>query len=187
MTAVTEYVVLLDDGLNVSGTMEKSRVHTTATPLHLAFSCYIFNEQNQLLLTRRARVKIAWPGVWTNSVCGHPQPGEALPDAVIRRCYDELGLAIATPELVDDSFRYRATDASGIVENEYCPVFFTRAASRPQPNEQEVMDYAWLPVEKLLAAVKAQPAAYSPWMVEQLKRPLIQDALAKQTGYSAPL
>ncbi|MCT4704033.1 isopentenyl-diphosphate Delta-isomerase [Enterobacteriaceae bacterium H20N1] len=180
MTAVTEYVLLLDDKLNISGTMEKSRVHTAATPLHLAFSCYIFNAQNELLLTRRAIGKVAWPGVWTNSACGHPQPGEALPDAVIRRCYYELGLAIETPTLIDESFQYYATDASGIVENEYCPVFFTRTASRPQPNEDEVMDFSWIPVEQVLAGVNAVPAAYSPWMVEQLRRPLIQAALKQK-------
>ncbi len=180
MTAVTEYVLLLDDKLNISGTMEKSRVHTAHTPLHLAFSCYIFNAQNALLLTRRAIGKVAWPGVWTNSACGHPQPGEALSDAVIRRCYYELGLAIETPTLIDESFRYYATDASGIVENEYCPVFFTRTASQPQPNEEEVMDFSWIPVEQILADVDAAPAAYSPWMVAQLKRPLIRKALMQR-------
>lgn len=179
MTAVTEYVLLLDDKFNISGTMEKSRVHSTSTPLHLAFSCYIFNAKNELLLTRRAIGKVAWPGVWTNSVCGHPLPGEALPDAVIRRSYYELGLAIETPTLVDESFQYYATDASGIVENEYCPVFFTRTQSLPQPNEDEVMDHVWLPVEQMLAGVKAIPSAYSPWMVEQLERPLILDALSQ--------
>lgn len=179
MTAVNEYVLLLDENYNISGTMEKSRVHSSSTPLHLAFSCYIFNTRNELLLTRRAIGKVAWPGVWTNSVCGHPSPGEALPEAVIRRSYFELGLAIEMPVLVDPSFQYYATDASGIVENEYCPVFFTRTRSEPQPNEDEVMDFVWLPVEQLLAGVNAIPSAYSPWMVEQLKRPLIVDALGK--------
>ncbi|WP_435948051.1 isopentenyl-diphosphate Delta-isomerase [Dryocola sp. BD586] len=182
MTAVQEYVLLLDEHLNISGTMEKSLVHTKATPLHLAFSCYIFNARNELLLTRRAIGKVAWPGVWTNSACGHPLPDEALPDAVIRRCYYELGMNIETPTLVDESFRYCATDASGIVENEYCPVFFARAASGPLPNKTEVMDFSWLPVEQVLAGVNAIPAAYSPWMVAQLQRPLIKAALIKQTA-----
>lgn len=180
MTAAQEYVLLLDEYLNISGTMEKSLVHTNATPLHLAFSCYIFNAHNELLLTRRAIGKVAWPGVWTNSVCGHPQPGEALPDAVIRRCYYELGLAIETPALIDESFHYYATDASGIVENEYCPVFFTRTTSEPLPNENEVMDFSWISIEQILAGVSAVPAAYSPWMVEQLRRPLIRAALMSQ-------
>lgn len=179
MTAVTEYVLLLDDDLNVSGTMDKSLVHTAATPLHLAFSCYLFNEKNELLLTRRAIGKIAWPGVWTNSACGHPLPDEAMADAVSRRCGYELGLAIESPTLIDGSFQYYATDANGIVENEFCPVFFARAASQPHPNADEVMDYVWVPVEQVLAGVKAIPAAYSPWMVAQLQRPDILAALHK--------
>lgn len=172
-----EQVLLLDDNLRIIGTEAKSRVHTAHTPLHLAFSSYVFNRRNELLLTRRALDKKAWPGVWTNSACGHPMPDEAMSDAVSRRCQWELGLTIAPPQLIDNDFRYFAIDASGIVENEYCPVWFTRTDDQPQPRADEVMDYSWVPVDRLLAGVSAIPAAYSPWLVDQLARPAIRNAL----------
>lgn len=177
MNQPDEQVLLLDDNLRVIGTEDKSRVHTDHTPLHLAFSSYVFNQRNELLLTRRALNKKAWPGVWTNSACGHPMPDEAMSDAVRRRCQWELGLTISEPQLVDNDFRYFAVDASGIIENEYCPVWFTRTDSEPQPHPDEVMDYSWVPVDRLLAGVSAIPAAYSPWLVGQLARPAIRRAL----------
>ena len=89
--------------------------HTADTRLHLAFSSWLFNAKGQLLVTRRALSKKAWPGVWTNSVCGHPQLGESNEDAVIRRCRYELGVEITPPESIYPDFRYRATDPNGIL------------------------------------------------------------------------
>lgn len=178
MSNQPECVLLLDEHLHVCGTQDKSLVHTDSTPLHLAFSCYIFNDDGALLLTRRALGKKAWPGVWTNSVCGHPLPGESLENAAQRRCQQELGLAVASLRKVDPDFRYRATDASGIVENEFCPVFFAQSKAQPQPNPAEVMDYRWVSISDVLTGVRAVPAAFSPWMGLQLQRPAIVNALS---------
>ena len=82
----TEHVILLNAQGVPTGTLEKYAAHTADTLLHLAFSSWLFNAKGQLLVTRRALSKKAWPGVWTNSVCGHPQLGESNEDAVIRRC-----------------------------------------------------------------------------------------------------
>ncbi len=73
-----EHVILLDEQDQPAGMLEKYAAHTFDTPLHLAFSCWLFNQQGQLLVTRRSLGKKAWPGVWTNSVCGHPQQGETF-------------------------------------------------------------------------------------------------------------
>lgn len=86
----TEHVILLNAQGVPTGTLEKYAAHTADTLLHLAFSSWLFNAKGQLLVTRRALSKKAWPGVWTNSVCGHPQLGESSEDAVIRRCRYEL-------------------------------------------------------------------------------------------------
>ncbi|VFS46829.1 Isopentenyl-diphosphate Delta-isomerase [Budvicia aquatica] len=178
MTIREERVVLLDDNLEACGTMDKALVHTADTPLHLAFSCYIFNAKNELLVTRRALSKKAWPGIWTNSVCGHPMPDESIDDAVKRRCLYEMGLVINTVDLIDRQFSYRATDASGIVENEHCPVFLGYTTDMPKANAQEVMDYFWAPIDKIIAGVAAVPEVFSPWMVAQLARPVIRSAIA---------
>lgn len=180
MNQQTERVLLLDDNLRVCGTEDKALVHTRYTPLHLAFSCYIFNDDGKLLLTRRALGKQAWPGVWTNSVCGHPQEQETMEQAVQRRCRHELGLTVHGLRNVDPGFRYRATDASGIVENEFCPVFFASTTAQPQPNPDEVMDYCWESIDNVLAGVRAVPAAFSPWMGMQLQRPVIQNVLRQR-------
>ncbi|MBK4715798.1 MULTISPECIES: isopentenyl-diphosphate Delta-isomerase [Tenebrionibacter/Tenebrionicola group] len=176
----TERVLLLDEHLRICGTEDKARVHTTHTPLHLAFSCYIFNDENRLLLTRRALSKMAWPGVWTNSVCGHPLPDEPSPVALRRRCCQELGLNVENICEVDPDFRYRAVDAGGVVENEVCPVFFARALHSPQPNPAEVMDFCWSPVSSVLNVVRAVPAAFSPWMGQQLQREAVLAAMASR-------
>jgi isopentenyl-diphosphate Delta-isomerase len=85
-----EMVVLLDERLTACGHMPKSLVHSERTPLHLAFSCYVFDDRGRVLVTRRALSKQAWPGVWTNSFCGHPAPGEEFDESVARRGQQEL-------------------------------------------------------------------------------------------------
>ena len=164
----SELVVLLDNDRNPVGTADKVAVHTTDTPLHLAFSCHLFNAAGEVLITRRALTKRTWPGVWTNSFCGHPAPGEPMEDAVHRRASAELGLAIEGLELALPDFRYRAVDASGIVENEVCPVYRATTTDAVQPNPDEVVEFQWVSPDALRTAVAATPFAFSPWIVLQL-------------------
>jgi isopentenyl-diphosphate delta-isomerase len=120
-----------------------------------------------VLVTRRALHKRTWPGVWTNSFCGHPAPGEAIMDAVHRRGAFELGLRLADLELALPDFRYRAVDASGVVENEVCPVYVARADGPVAANPDEVVDSRWVEPARLAAAIRATPWAFSPWLVLQ--------------------
>jgi len=162
-----QVVLLSEDGQPI-GTRDKALVHTSDTPLHLAFSCHVVNEQGEVLVTRRSLEKVAWPGVWTNSFCGHPQPGEEPAQAIARHARHELGAAVAQVQLRLPDFRYRAIDASGVVENELCPVYTATLEGDLAPNPSEVMDLAWVRPERLAAAVRATPWAFSPWLVEQL-------------------
>lgn len=169
----TDRVVLLDADARVTGSAPKSAVHGADTPLHLAFSCHVLDDEGRVLVTRRALTKLTWPGVWTNSFCGHPRPGEPPIAAVHRRAEFELGLSLTDVELVLPHFRYRATDASGVVENEVCPVFVARTALEPRPNPDEVADTHWVDPVALGASIVATPWAFSPWLALQaLQMPL---------------
>src|SRR5699024_5465668 len=116
-----------------------------------------------------------WAGVWTNSVCGHPAPGESHQAAVKRRASFELGAELTDLHTAVPDFRYRAVDASGIVENEVCPVYTATIASDVNPHPDEVAEWQWVSLEKVVDAVNAAPFAFSPWMGLQL--PLVNDQL----------
>ena len=168
MTTDTEQVILLSDDGTPIGVAGKIEVHTENTPLHLAFSCHVFDDAGRVIVTRRALTKRTWPGVWTNSFCGHPAPGEGMTDAVLRRAHDELGLSLSGLELALPDFRYLAIDASGIVENEVCPVFTARADGPLAPNPAEVAEWRWADATELQLAVSLTPWAFSPWLALQL-------------------
>lgn len=182
MTNEVELVVLADSEGNAAGTAPKDSVHTEDTPRHFAFSTYILNPRGELLITRRALSKKTWPGVWTNSMCGHPGPDETNADAIRRRGVQELNLNwdsfLDIEEIIPD-FEYRAVDASGIVEWEICPVHISRLAvgEHVEPLPEEVEEFAWVEPQKVFDAVDATPFAYSPWMVEQLSRPELRQAI----------
>lgn len=166
-----EQVVLLDEAGRAVGTEPKATVHTATTPLHLAFSAYVFDENGRLLITRRALEKRTWPGVWTNSCCGHPAPQEPLELAVRRRLGQELGIELDDVGVVLPSFRYRAVMDNGIVENEICPVY--RAlyrGSQPAPDPAEVCGVDWVEWTAFADAVVDGTRDVSPWCYEQVQQ-----------------
>jgi isopentenyl-diphosphate delta-isomerase len=166
----TELVVLLDESGEPIGEADKSTVHSVSTPLHLAFSCHVYDTSGRVLVTRRALSKLTWPGVWTNSFCGHPSPVESLEDAMVRRASHELGITVTDFQIVLPDFRYRAVDASGIVENEICPVYRAVTTDVVKPNPAEVSEFVWLEPHLLHGAVTAAPFAFSPWLGWQLEQ-----------------
>lgn len=169
-TGAEELVVLLDDAGQPIGTAPKREVHHRDTPLHLAFSCYIFDPDGRFLLTRRALDKPTWPGVWTNSCCGHPAPGEPVDEAVRRRVAQELGIALIDVRPVLPEFRYRAVMDDGTVENELCPVY-TAVCPHPAtlaPVAAEVADTAWVDWAEFRSSVLAGRREVSPWCIDQL-------------------
>ncbi len=160
-------VILLDDLGHEIGTAPRSSVHGTDTPLHLAFSCHVVDSDGRMLVTRRALTKRAWPGVWSNSFCGHPRPAEDPLAAVRRRAEFELGIRLTDIALALPRFRYRAVDASGIVENEVCPVYTAFTDDEPAPHPDEVVDFRWVEPAALATALRATPWAFTPWLVMQ--------------------
>ncbi|MCA0251449.1 MAG: isopentenyl-diphosphate Delta-isomerase [Actinobacteria bacterium] len=178
---MADQVVLLDASGQPCGTADRDSVHHRDTPYHLAFSSYLFDDRGRVLLTRRALGKATWPGVWTNSCCGHPRPGEAPRDAVIRRVTHELGHPPTGLRLVLASFGYRAVDAGGMVEHELCPVWVGRFdPTRLVADPAEVMDAAWVEWPALGRMVAEAPQLLSPWAVLQV--PLLASALAAEEG-----
>ena len=167
-----EEVVLLDEDGRAIGTAAKAEVHGTDTPLHLAFSCYVFDGADRLLVTQRALDKPTFGGVWTNSCCGHPAPGEPIVEAVRRRVGQELGIELDRVRLVLPRFRYRAVVPSGpyagFVEHELCPVFTATATGDPDPDPAEVEAWEWVPWEEFRAEVLSGRREVSQWCVEQV-------------------
>jgi isopentenyl-diphosphate delta-isomerase len=158
-----EQVVLLDEQGQSIGVADKATVHDRQTRLHLAFSSYVFDSAGRLLLTRRALSKVTWPGVWTNSCCGHPAPGEPITDSVARRLHDELGLTVTGVDLILPRFRYRAEMPNGVVENELCPVFRAVTSGLPRPAADEVDSVEWVDWFPFAHAVSDGSRDVSPW------------------------
>ncbi|CAN5142471.1 isopentenyl-diphosphate Delta-isomerase [soil metagenome] len=178
-TPSAEYVVLLDDARQPVGTMLKSSVHDTETPLHLAFSVYVFRTDGRFLATRRATAKPTWGGVWTNSCCGHPKPEERPAEAAHRRLAEELGLVPLTLELALPDFTYRAVSPEGLVEHEVCPVFVAVVDTDPLPAPSEVAEWTWVTWSDYRTLASRAPWALSPWSVSQTA--LLPEDLGNQT------
>jgi isopentenyl-diphosphate delta-isomerase len=166
-----ELIVLVDETGQPIGSAEKLAAHHSETPLHLAFSCYVFDGHGSFLLTRRALSKKVWPGVWTNSVCGHPAPGETMAAAIRRGLRHELGMTAGDLKVVLPDYRYKAPPFRGIVEHELCPVHVARAESEPRPNPAEVETAKWVSWGDFVSAAEADTTdAYSWWCKDQLRQ-----------------
>ncbi len=169
----TEHVVFVtEEGVPTGETGPKLASHHEHTRLHLAFSCYVLRRSDHaLLITRRADEKRVWPGVWTNSVCGHPAPGESLEDAVRRRAAYELGVTdLADLTCVLPAYRYRTPPFQGIVENEFCPVFAAWTDAEPSPNPAEVGSWRWATWGDYTALLNDESANVSYWAKDQFSQ-----------------
>ncbi|MGO1284815.1 MAG: isopentenyl-diphosphate Delta-isomerase [Brachybacterium sp.] len=178
-----DHVILLDEDGTSRGLAPRATVHTATTPLHLAFSCHLMRADGKVLLTRRALSKRTWPGVWTNSFCGHPRQGESMEQALARHAGHELGIGIHSISEALPDFRYRAVDASGVVENEICPVFVAETDEEPRPDPAEVAELRWVHPQELHALVELSPWTLSPWAVAQL--PALHGLLRPSSGGSS--
>ena len=161
-----EQVILVDEYNNQIGVADKETVHTTNSPLHRAFSLFLFNSKKQLLVTQRALEKKTFPGVWTNSVCGHVSPGEETIDAVKRRVSHELHIDVMDIKEVAP-YRYRFADKNGILENEICPIFIGITNKDPKPKKSEIKAWKWVDWKEFVKTIQNHPGTYSPWSEEE--------------------
>ncbi len=161
-----EQVILVDEQNNQIGVADKDTVHTDHTPLHRAFSLFLFNGRRQLLVTKRASSKKTFAGLWTNSVCGHVSPDEETIEAVQRRVYQELHIRASDVREVAP-YRYHFADKNGIVENEICPIFVGYTNEQPTLEKSEVEDYRWVDWNEFLETIKNHAGSYSPWCEEE--------------------
>jgi len=163
-------VFVNEDGTPTGEVGPKLASHTGTTRLHLAFSCYIFNEKGEFLVTQRALSKKVWPSVWTNSCCGHVAPGETMIAAIERRLDYELGMTAKDFEVMLPTYRYTTTPYNGIIDNEFCPVYIALATSKPKPNPEEVEAYKWMSWKDYAKTAEADDEdSWSWWCKDQLK------------------
>lgn len=165
-----ELVILVNEENEPIGTCDKADVHHDRTPLHRAFSCFLFNDAGQILLQQRAESKKTWPNIWSNSCCGHPLPKEDLEAAVRRRLKDELGLSEIKLKIALPDYRYRA-EYLGVVENEFCPVWIGHTNQAPSPNPEEVRSTQWVPWDQFKDGIRTMKSDFfinlSPWCKEE--------------------
>ncbi|MEU3555881.1 isopentenyl-diphosphate Delta-isomerase [Streptomyces fragilis] len=182
-TDETILLELVDEQGVTIGTEEKLTAHQAPGLLHRAFSVFLFDNRGRLLLQQRALGKYHSPGVWSNTCCGHPYPGESPFAAAARRTFEELGVS---PALLAEAgtVRYNHPDpASGLVEQEFNHLFVGLVGGRPDPDPEEVGDIAFVTPEELEKRHDADP--FSAWFMTVLDaaRPAIRELTGPSIGW----
>ncbi len=165
----TNSIILVDNNDNEIGSCDKLKAHELGL-LHRAFSIFIFrktNNQLQLLIQQRHHKKYHIGGLWTNTCCSHPFPGEKTKNAASRRLVEEMG--IRTELKYAGKFRYIAKLSNDLIENECDHVyigFFNK--NKIDFNKNEISNIAWVPIEILVKETIKAPEKYTPWFSEAL-------------------
>ena len=164
-----EQVILVDTNDVSIGTEEKMAAHR-AGKLHRAFSIFVFNNKREVMLQQRASTKYHCPGLWTNTCCSHPRPGEETSAAAERRLKEEMGFVTELKEIF--SFTYRVEFDNGLTEHEFDHVFIGRYDGEPILNPAEAEAWRWVSLPALEKEMEAEPEQFTYWLkecFEQLK------------------
>ena len=153
-------VILVDKYDNTIGQMAKLEAHKKGL-LHRAFSVFIFNSENKILMQQRASDKYHSAGLWTNTCCSHPFPGESVQKAASRRLMEEMGIQTEITPLF--SFTYKEILENGLTEHEFDHVFLGYYDSLPSINPDEVMNYRYLSFDAIKAEIETNPENYTVW------------------------
>jgi isopentenyl-diphosphate delta-isomerase len=164
---IVEKVILVNELDEELGVMEKMQAHSLGL-LHRAFSVFIFNEKNELLIQQRAKSKYHSGGLWSNTCCSHPRQGEAVVDAAERRLVEEMGFTTKLTKTFD--FIYRKALDKGLFEHEFDHVFVGEYNNRPVVNDAEVQAFEYVNVNKLLVQIDQEPHKYTEWFKISLPR-----------------
>ncbi len=154
------HVILVNEEDEPLGTMEKLEAHRKAL-LHRAISVFIFNQRGEMLLQQRALGKYHCGGLWTNTCCSHPAPGEETHDAAIRRLQEEMGFITAIEKIF--SFVYRSEFENGITEYEYDHVFAGVYEGTIAPDPHEVKDFCYKSLTEIETSLTSHPDKYTVW------------------------
>lgn len=157
-----DVVVLVDSGDAVVGVAPKLEAHREGR-LHRAVSVVLFDGEGRVLLQRRAKEKYHSGGLWSNTCCGHPRPGESVEDAARRRLRDELGIEGCDVARVDQ-FIYEAALDGGLMEYELDHVVVGSWTGAISPNPSEVSETRWVERERLLQELLDAPSRYTAWI-----------------------
>lgn len=157
---MTEQVILVDESDNEIGTEEKMEAHTLGL-LHRAFSIFVYNTRGEMLLQKRALSKYHSGGLWTNTCCSHPRPGESIMDAAHRKLVQEMGFDCPLTEVF--SFTYKAGLGGGLTEHEFDHVFIGSYDGDPLPNPEEADGYKWIDTKTLTEDIAKKPESYTIW------------------------
>ena len=155
-----EEVILVDERDEPVGSMEKMEAHRKGI-LHRAFSIFIFNDRNEMLLQQRAISKYHSGGLWTNACCSHPRPAEETEDAALRRLHEELGFSTSITKIFD--FTYNAAFDNGLTEHEFDHVYVGTYAGKIIPNPAEVQDYCYMKLDDVSSTILSHPHKYTAW------------------------
>ena len=160
MDDAAERVVLVDGRDREVGTAPKLQAHVDGV-LHRAFSVFVLNAKGEVMLQRRAAGKYHSPGLWTNTCCGHPRPGEPVAAAARRRLREEMGFDCDLSPA--GTFLYRAEVGGGLVEHELDHLFTGRHDADPSPDPAEAGEWRWQLPQDALAEAEAHPERFTPW------------------------
>lgn len=155
-----ELVILVDETDKQIGLMPKLEAHQKAV-LHCAFSVFVFNDKNELMLQQRALDKYHSPGLWTNTCCSHQRNGESNIQAGKRRLFEEMGFVTDLKESI--SFIYKAPFDNGLTEHEYDHVMIGYYNDKPNINKDEVADWKWMALEDVKKDLNEHPENYTIW------------------------
>lgn len=155
-----EKVILVDENDQKIGLMPKQEAHVKGV-LHRAFSVFIFNKKNELMLQQRAFHKYHTPGLWANTCCSHQRDGESSIDAGKRRLFEEMGFTTDIKETT--TFIYKAPFENGLTEHELDHILIGNFEEDPKINPDEVASWKWMDMDEVKKDIQTNPDIYTAW------------------------